>query len=189
MTLTAALAGRRIDAADSEKSRFPLANVSLVRDRLRELFIKRGVDTLVCSAACGADLVALEVAEHLRVRCRIVLPFAAARFRATSVSDRPGNWGPVFDRTIEAVQGAGDLIELDDPGDEAAAYQAANKRILKEAATYSQGVEPIGRVTSGDAAFAVIVWEGASRGSEDATKQFADLAEQYGLAVEEILTT
>src|SRR6476646_7796432 len=65
MTLTAALAGRRIDAADSEKSRFPLANVSLVRDRLRELFIKRGVDTLVCSAACGADLVALEVAEHL----------------------------------------------------------------------------------------------------------------------------
>jgi hypothetical protein len=74
MTLAAALAGRRIDAADSKKSRFPLANVSLVRDRLRELFIKRGVDTLVCSAACGADLVALEVAEHLRVRCRIVLP-------------------------------------------------------------------------------------------------------------------
>ena len=87
------------------------------------------------------------------------------------------------------MQGAGDLIELDDPGDEAAAYQAANKRILEEAATYSQGDEPISRVTSGDAAFAVIVWEGASRGSEDATKQFADLAEQYGLAVEEILTT
>ena len=187
MALTLALAGRRIDAADSEKPRFPLANASIVRDRLREFFIKKEVGTLVCSAACGADLVALEAAEHLRLRRRIVLPFAAERFRATSVTDRPGDWGPIYDRIIEAVQGVGDLIVLEHSGEESAAYQGANRRILEEV-LLCERAGPVVRVTPADAALAVIVWEGASRGSDDATQQFADLAKQGGLAVEEILT-
>ena len=58
---------------------------------------------LVCSVACGADLVALEAAERLGRRRRIVLPFAAERFRMTSVTDRPGDWGPMFDRMIAAA--------------------------------------------------------------------------------------
>jgi hypothetical protein len=126
MTLTIALAGRRIDAADAEEPRFPLASVVLVRERLRDLFVRRGASTLVCSAACGADLVALEAAEQLGLRRRVVLPFAAERFRETSVTDRPGDWGLLYDRAIEAVQRVGDLIVLEDVGEERDAYDAAN---------------------------------------------------------------
>ena len=62
MPLGIALAGRRVDAADASEPRFPLASVPLVRDRLHAFFTERPAAALVSSAACGADLVALEVA-------------------------------------------------------------------------------------------------------------------------------
>ena len=117
MATTIALAGRRIDAPDAETPRFPLANVPLVRDRLRAFFVERGAGTLVCSAACGADLVALEAAESLGMRRRIVLPFDPARFRQTSVTDRPGDWGPTYDRLVETARREGDLVVLEGAGE------------------------------------------------------------------------
>jgi hypothetical protein len=187
MTLTIALAGRRIDAADAEAPRFPLANTALVRERLHALFAQRRTSTLVCSAACGADLVALEAAEFLGMRRRIVLPFALERFRKTSVTDRPGDWGPLYDRTIEVVRRAGDLIVLEGAGEGDLAYQAANERILDEAvALVSAGLAS--NSVLADAALAVIVWEGSPRGSDDATQHFAQGARQRGLGVEPILT-
>jgi hypothetical protein len=51
-----ALAGRRIDA---------LEHVSAVRRRLADLLVQEQATALVCSAACGADLAALEAAEQL----------------------------------------------------------------------------------------------------------------------------
>jgi hypothetical protein len=131
MASTIALAGRRIDPPDAETPRFPLANAPLVRDRLRAFFVERGADTLVCSAACGADLVALEAAESLGMRYRIVLPFDPAKFRDTSVTDRPGAWGPLYDRVVEAARRAGDLVVLEGAGEGGAAYEAANWRILR----------------------------------------------------------
>src|SRR5690242_3473732 len=113
MASTIALAGRRIDPPDGELPRFPLATVPLVLDRLRALFVERGADTLVCSAACGADLVALDVSGALGMRRRVVLPFDAAKFRETSVTDRPGDWGPLYDRIVEAARRAGDLVALE----------------------------------------------------------------------------
>src|ERR1700687_257733 len=104
-----ALAGRRVDPVDADTRRFPLENVTLVRKRLSELFVAERATALVSSAACGADLAALEAAERLGLRWRIVLPFAPERFRQTSVIDRPGDWGPVFDRLIAQSRIAGDL--------------------------------------------------------------------------------
>ncbi len=80
-----ALAGRRIDAPDTQKPSFPLENTEKVRRCMSELFTKHQVSTLVCSAACGADLLALEVAGDLGLRRRIVLPFERDRFREISV--------------------------------------------------------------------------------------------------------
>ncbi len=57
-----ALAGRRIDAADAAMPRFPLENIPLVRKRLADLLVQERAVALVCSAACGADLIALEEA-------------------------------------------------------------------------------------------------------------------------------
>jgi hypothetical protein len=179
-----ALAGRRIDPAGADTGRFPLANVPLVRKRLAELFIAERATALVCSAACGADLVALEEAERLSLRRRIVLPFVPERFRETSVVDRPGDWGPVFDRLIEVARSTGDLVVLDrdsDNGDDA--YAAANRTILKQARSVVEeggGARP--RLV------AVIVWEGAARSGSDASEGFRSLAATADFTVRFVLT-
>src|SRR3954454_21697157 len=100
MPAVVALAGRRMDAPGTEPPRFPLENVPVVRQRLAAMLAKESAVALGFSAACGANLIALEEAERLALRRRIVLPFSPERFRETSVVDRPGDWGPVFDRLI-----------------------------------------------------------------------------------------
>ena len=180
MARVAALAGRRIDAADAASSRFPLAKTELVRGRLTALLRAEQSDALVCSAACGADLIALEAAGALGLRRRIVLPFAPERFRATSVTDRPGDWGPRFDRIIDEIRANGDLVVLGlDEGDDAA-YAVANEAILSEAEALAGG-EPAQVV-------AIIVWEGRSRGAGDLTEAFATLARARGHPVRAVLT-
>src|SRR5438552_4042532 len=91
-----ALAGRRIDA-EGAPARFPLDQAPRVRERLDALLLELRPAALVCSAACGADLLALEAAAALNIPARIVLPFEPGRFRTSSVVDRPGDWGPRFD--------------------------------------------------------------------------------------------
>jgi len=134
---------------------------------------------MVCSAACGADLVALEEAGKLGIRRRVVLPFAKERFRKTSVVDRPGDWGTIYDRVIAAVEGTGDLVELPPrAGDDGEAYQAANEAIVREAEAISGARERI----------AVIVWEGSPASESDATEAFRRLAERAGFAERVVLT-
>jgi hypothetical protein len=192
MSPVVALAGRRVDAPDADTPRFPPENVGLVRERLGSFLEDRRATTLVCSAACGADLVALEAAEALGLRRRIVLPFDPERFRETSVVDRPGDWGPLYDRLIEAVTRAGDLMVLEDAAEGGTAYAAANERILDEAlrlagVSVGSGPKPSGHVPP-ERALAVIVWDGRSRGNDDATEQFAASARRRGLTTEEIFT-
>jgi hypothetical protein len=181
MARVAALAGRRIDAGDAPQRRFPLANVGLVRERLTALLRAERIEGLVCSAACGADLIALDLAGCLRLRRRVVLPFAADRFRASSVTDRPGDWGPLFDRVIGALAATGDVVTLGlDPGDDDA-YAAANDALLDEAERLA-GDDP-------QAVVAAIVWEGRSRGEGDLTEAFATAARARNHPVREVLTT
>lgn len=181
MARVAALAGRRIDAADAAAPRFPLGNADLVGGRLQAVLVAEGSDTLVCSAACGADLIALDVAGRLGLRRRVVLPFAPARFRTTSVTDRPGDWGTLFDRIVGELQAKGDVVVLGlDEGDDAT-YAAANDAILNEA-------EGLAAEHRSDVV-AVILWEGDSRGEGDLTEAFATSARARGHPVREILTT
>ena len=159
-----ALAGRRIDAEGADPARFPLSQVEAVRRRLNSLMVEQQIGAVVCSAACGDDLVALEEAGRLGVRRRVVLPFAKERFRETSVVDRPGDWGEVYDRVIADVEASGDLVELaPGAGDENDSYRAANEAIIKEAETIAGPGERI----------AAVVWEGAPRSKSDATRRFS----------------
>lgn len=165
-TAVVALAGRRIDGSDTNPSRFPIDAVPVVRRRLAHLLTVEHAVVLVCSAACGADLLALEEAERLGVRRRIIVPFSTDRFRQTSVIDRPGDWGRSFDRLITAAAKAGDLVvlsEYDNLGE--TAYSAANKAIIGEAQKLAQEGNPHRLV-------AAVVWEGLSRPGSDATAQF-----------------
>jgi hypothetical protein len=103
-----ALAGRRIDAADAEEKRLPLEDADAVAERIRTRFEALRPTFLVCSGACGADLLALHGAKSLGIHRRIVLPFDSTRFRTTSVLDRPANstwdWGAIFDEQIQEAR-------------------------------------------------------------------------------------
>ena len=162
------LAGRRIDAEDAAQPRFPLANIGQVRERLRALFVERGAEALVCSAACGADLIALDIAGELGMRRYIVLPFEPERFRRVSVTDRPGDWGPLFDRILQEV-GPHNVLVLAGEGGSEALFHEANAVMLEEALAIA-GHEHAERV------LAVAVWEGAPRGENDFTASFIQFA-------------
>jgi hypothetical protein len=179
-----ALAGRRIDAPDAEEPRFPLERVPEVRAELVTLLDPTRVHALVCSAACGADLLALDVAGEAGIERHVVLPFHHATFRRTSVVDRPGDWGPLFDRVLEEVGESGHLeIGGGDPNDKEV-YPAANEAIIEAA---SKVVERT-RHGSGMSRTAVVVWEGASYGSDDVTEDFRKRAQHAGFDVRVVLT-
>jgi hypothetical protein len=170
-----ALAGRRIDAAGSSEQRFPLEKVAVVKERLRRALDESKPRSLVCAAACGADLTALEVAGELGLRRRIVLPTNRAAFRAASVVDRPGPWGELFDRIVAEVEARQDLVTLELGADDEA-YRAGNRAILDAAAELGGAVE------------AWIVWNGRPRDESDITLHFADEARARRLPLRELLT-
>ena len=178
--MTAALAGRRIDAPDTGVPRFPPEAADAVRGALRRCFERHGVTLLVCSGACGADLLALDVAGALGVRRRLVLPTAPGAFRAASVVDREDpahDWGALFDRVRAEVERRGDLVVLDLDADDAG-YAATTTFLLDEAGRLAAGADPL----------AVVVWDGASRGPGDLTASFADQARARGWPIAQILT-
>src|ERR1700719_3501272 len=152
-----ALAERRIDAEPADEPRFPFARVGSVREAIAAKLKSEQARAMVCLAACGADLLALDVAQERGVRTRVILPFSAQKFRNTSVIDRPHAefWGELFDRVIAKVRAHRDLVELDRAADDADAYSAANRAIVEEARRLAQGnahsAQPI----------AMIVWNGA----------------------------
>ena len=181
-TAVVALAGRRIDLPEAQVPRFPLENVQEVGERICEAFCKIHAVALVCSAACGADLVALEQAKQLGLRRRIVLPFAPERFRETSVVDRPGDWGPLYDQQVSATAAAGDLLSLDIATGGDAAYAAANETIVREAQALARTAQSDHRL------IAILVWEGAPRPGSDATARFRDLTRRAGFEEQSIST-
>lgn len=175
-----ALAGRRIDAAGARVARFPAQNVSIVEQRIRLLFEEHKAQALVCSAANGADLLALAVAGELGIHREIILPFPADVFRELSVTDRLGDWGWRFDRVITDLEGPHQITLLDTAAKGAAAYMLANQAILDRAALL--GCE------KKQAVWAVIVWNGASGGNQDITLAFRDAAQAAGIRIIEVPT-
>lgn len=174
-----ALAGRRVDAANTSESRFPVRNTNLVTIRVREFIERERAGAIVSAAACGADLIALGEAGRLGVRRRVVLPFARDRFRQTSVTDRPGDWGPVYDQILDEVEAHGDLLVMNLEAEQEA-FLAVNRAILDEAMR-------LGKEAKADVA-ALLVWDGASRGAGDLTEAFGAEARRRGLPVLEIRT-
>jgi hypothetical protein len=180
-----ALAGRRIDAPGTDPPRFPAKNEPVVRERIAGFLSSEHAEAIVCSAACGVDLIALEEAARLGLRRRIVLPFPPKRFRETSVTDRPGDWGPVFDRLVAEAEATADLVILDRvAGDDDAAYAAANQVIIREAEALAKDT-PDGILHR---RVLLIVWEGVARSGTDASGGLQTLATQAGFGQRFLLT-
>jgi hypothetical protein len=174
-----ALAGRRIDAEGADTPRFPLSRVETVRRRLHNLFVGQQLAQSCAPRPTELTLSLWRRQGKLGIRRRVVLPFAKERFRQTSVVDRPGNWGEVYDHVIADVETRGDLIVLPSMvGDEDDAYQVANEAIIREAQTIAGSGEPM----------AVIVWEGSAHSKSDATDAFRIQAEEAGFTLSVIPT-
>jgi hypothetical protein len=174
-----ALAGRRVDAVDAKQQRFPAKNVDMVRERIRSLLQTQSAVALVGSAACGADLLALSEASKLGLRSRVVLPYGREKFRTTSVTDRQGDWGPLYDKLLNEVEKSGDLIVIP-ANSEDTAYGETNQSILDQALLL--GRQLTDRVT------AVLVWDGKSRGQGDVTEKFGIYARNKSIPVVEVMT-
>jgi hypothetical protein len=181
-----ALAGRRVDAPEAPEPRFPVEQIDAVRERIRAALNQQHADTLVASAACGADLLALDVAGELGIRRRVILPFPRDEFRASSVTDRPGDWGAMFDRVCDDVEAHGDLVILGATGDPDAAYAEASHRILDEALQLAN--DGAGRSRIGGGVVAIVVWDQVSRGPDDLTVTFANQAVEHKVPVVSIPT-
>ena len=174
----AALAGRRVDRAGASTIRFPASSIPKVRAGVEQVFLEEGIGLLVSAAASGADLIALEVAQRLRIRCRVVLPFEASRFRATSVVDQSNDWGVLYDSIISEVEAMGDLVVLEGERSDDAAYAYTTIAILKEA---NAAAHP-------QLATAILIWDGTSRGEDDFADQFRRLARAAGMR-ERVIST
>jgi hypothetical protein len=167
-----ALAGRRIDPAGEH--RFPPENEAMVAVRIRNMMVSAACQAVVCSAASGVDILALEGAMQLGLGRRVVLPFSKQQFRATSVADRGEKWGRRFDVILQQMQ-TEDILELNLHHGNHEAYATANSKIIDEAMGWAS--------TTGRRAMAMVVWNEFSRGATDLTDEFRRVAVERKLEV------
>ncbi len=165
----ATLAGRMLDNSSADGSQV----LDDLRLRLCRCFVEQKTEALVCSAARGADLIALEMAGRMGIRRRIVLPFGVEKFRKTSVEKPLTAWNDLYQQVIDDAARRNDLVIVESAG---SSYKDANARILDEAAALADGGRPT----------AIVVWEGHARDEADMTAGFKRSAESRGFDVKEI---
>lgn len=166
-------AGRRVDAPDASTPRFPPQNVPAVQARVQEYLQRQRPSAIVCSAACGSDLILLQAAQN--IPRYVLLPSAPEEFRLSSVTDRPGVWGAIYDEILQVAEV--DVLTLPS-GQEG--YLAVNDRLLDKAQAVAGDL--------GTSVTALIIWNQQSRGDGDVTGHFLGQAKQRGLLISEIST-
>jgi hypothetical protein len=168
-------AGRRVDAPDAQVPRFPPSNVSQVSRSIKTLLGKRNPLAVVCSAACGADLLLLQAAVEMNIDQVVLLPSEPEAFRKSSVTDRPGNWAGLYDQVLKTAQV--EILRLPE-GQEG--YLDTNLKLLDRGQQLAR--------ENGVPAEALVVWNGISRGTDDVTAHFLHEAKSRNLTVLEIPT-
>ena len=100
--------GNMIDQPDRAVPRFPSSLEAAVRAALRERLDALAPLAVYASAACGADILCLELGRELGAETHVVLPFPPAEFRRASVDFATNDWSPRF----EAVLAAADSVTV-----------------------------------------------------------------------------
>jgi hypothetical protein len=166
-------AGRRVDAPDASTPRFPARNVETVRARVEEFLQQQMPSAIVASAACGADLILLQAA-HMVPRY-VLLPSSPEEFRESSVTDRPGDWGAIYDEVLQCAEVQ--VLKLPS-GQEG--YLAINDRLLDKAQALAGDL--------GTSVAVLVIWNQQSRGDDDVTEHFLRAARQRNFPISEIST-
>lgn len=170
-----ALAGRRIDSAEPAIERFPARNAERVQTAISTELKRHHATTVVCSAAAGADLLAIMAAIKLGIDMRLVISPDIEEFAKMSVEDRGTYWSEQFKTAISAMP-AEHIIRVSTQASSADTFRAINERILGEAialASKTPSRQPI--------CFAA--WDGQPRGNEDFSADFVARAKALGLPI------
>ena len=180
-----AVAGRRIDTADAQTPRFPLARRQVVARRIESALRRLNATTVVSSAACGADLLTLAAARKLGLRRRIVLPYRRDWFVVDSVIDRPGRWRALYESVCDEAQATRSLVTLRERRGTEEAFRAATDSIIDEAVRLAEREPPLDPAAK---LAVLIVWEGAPRGPDDMTAYMMEKVREAGGRVAQVLT-
>jgi hypothetical protein len=168
-------AGRRVDAPDAVVARFPAKNVPEVRKKINEVLRKEMPVAIVSAAACGADLLLLDVAGEMHVPRYIFLPSDPETFRISSVTDRPGDWGEIYTKALH-----GSTVQVLKLPEGQQGYLETNLKLLDQAQELAKRDHTDVR--------ALVVWNQESRGSDDVTAHFLDQAKRRRLPIIEVPT-
>jgi class 3 adenylate cyclase/tetratricopeptide (TPR) repeat protein len=94
--------GHMIDGPNRASPRFPARLEAEVRAAIRERLERSGALIGYASAACGSDILFLEVLLELGGEAHVVLPYDRDQFVAQSVEILPGtDWGERFRRVLD----------------------------------------------------------------------------------------
>jgi hypothetical protein len=169
--------GHMVDRPERSAARFPAAIEAGVREAIRSRLAALQPLAAYGSAACGADLLCLEVARELGAETHIVLPFPPAAFRRASVDFAAGDWGDRFER---ALTGADSVTIASDhqASGSVATFEYANLILTGMGALRAQLLQTELR--------ALAVWDPSAPGLPGGAASLAALWQAQGLAVEHV---
>lgn len=182
-----ASAGRRIDPPNAKKRRFPAEREAEVAAKVREVLESLKPDLTISSAACGADILLLEVAQNLGIESRVILPFDKREFRRRSVADCGSDWGSRFDSLIadgSPIDKSLVVLSPNLPSSDAEAdiaYTSVTDAII-QAASESAGCD------NPCIAMGLLVWDGIVKDERDQTALFRNHAAKRGWKIVEVKT-
>lgn len=181
--MVVALAGRRIDPAEALNKRFPASAEDTVRSKIREVFSQLQPQFLVCSGACGADLLGIGVAREMTMPVHVLIPFDRKSFFESSVADCGSNWEKMFQDMLQYIgehRDTNKIISLGYQAGDDDAYLKTNEAIIHEATSLA-GMNKLSKS-------AVVVWDGEKKNESDTTYHFMEHARKNKFPVTEILT-
>ena len=168
--------GHMISSAGRGNGAFPLALEAAVRAEIRRRLERIRPVAAYGSAACGTDILCLEVMGELGGETHVTLPFPPAEFRKVSVDLAPG-WGERFDRVLAAADSV--VVASDHPAEGSlSGFEYANLILT--------GTGRLRAQVLGTSLVGLAVWDGAPARGRGGTADVVDLWRARGLTVEHV---
>lgn len=169
--------GNMIDQPGRATARFPAQLEAAVREVLRARLAAIAPAAVYGSAACGADLLCLELARELGIETHVVLPFPPGEFRRVSVDIVAGQWGERFERVLAAADSVTVASDHHARGS-AATFEYANLLLTGMGRLRAQVLDTAMR--------GLAVWDRRALGSAGGSASLVSLWERHGLPVEHV---
>jgi class 3 adenylate cyclase/tetratricopeptide (TPR) repeat protein len=170
--------GHMIDAPGRDEPRFPQHMAEEVRRQIRSKIEKLRPAAAYGSAACGADILCLEVVKELGGELHIVLPFPAEQFRLESVEFcGQEDWGNRFQRLLDDASEVMVIGEKPPPSG-VSAFEYANLVMTGLARLRSQVLDTN--------LHGLAIWDGSIAGDVGGTSSVVDMWLRHGVATEQV---